>query len=267
MTHQIHEHTSGVNSDAPLSETSLDSLTPNNSTEPFCCKGGVLFKQANSHGYAAAVQLPCKSWNCPICGPKKGKQVWKRLQDSAVTLDRMITLPFAIGTSHGRTWEEAIAESGRTLNSFLTSLRRACSGISYFWVREIGKKSNMVHFHMLVDRFIPQKLLSRLWAKAGGGSVIDIRKGNKSYLFKYMVKFSPLPQEVQNCLKGKRRYSCSRGLLVPAPRSTGRYSGWTWVSPQQLIRLVESSFVHYLGESDGLLSFKCPMLKEKECFT
>lgn len=242
------------------SETSLDCLTQNNSTEKHCQCGGLLIKQANSHGYVAAVQLPCKSWNCPICGPKKGKQVWKRLADSPVSLERMITLPFAIGTQHGRTWQEAIAESGVVLNSFLTSLRRAYSHISYFWVREIGTKSNMVHFHMVVDRYIPQKLLSHWWERAGGGKITDIRKGDKNYLFKYLVKYYPLPQVVQNCLKGKRKYSSSRNLLAPTPGPSCRYSGWTWVPRGRLIALEASSFLRYLGESDHLLSFKCPML-------
>jgi len=249
------------------SETSLDRLTPNNSTEKFCNKGGVLFKRANSRGYAAAVQLPCKSWNCPTCGPKKGKQVWKRLEQSEVKLDRMITLPFAIGSQHQRTWEEAISQSGSVLNSFLTSLRRVFSHINYFWVREIGAKSNMVHFHLLVDRYMPQKLLSRLWAKAGGGSVIDVRKGAPAYLFKYLVKFCPQSLEVQKSLKGKRRYSCSRGALCPAIRSSGRYSGWTWVSRGLLVDMNAAGFLLYLGEQNGLMSFKCPMLKQKECFT
>lgn len=249
------------------SETSLDSLTENNSTSPFCNQGGLLFKQANSHGYAAAVQLPCKSWNCPICGPKKGKQVWKRLKDAPVVLDRMITLPFAIGQHHGRTWEEAIAESGKTLNSFLTSMRRACSGLKYFWVREIGKKSKMVHFHVLIDRYVPQSVISRLWERAGGGSVVDIRKGKPDYLFKYMVKFEPMPQEVQNCLKGKRRWSCSRHLLLPLVRAFGRFSGWTWVAKGRIVAMESCGFMTYLGEADALLSFRCPMLAAKECFT
>jgi len=249
------------------SETSLDRLIPNNSTEKHCLCGGLLIKQANTHGYAAAVQLPCKSWNCPICGPKKGKQVWKRLSQSEVQLNRMVTLPFAIGENHNRTWQEAIEESGKTLNSFLTSLRRVYSRIRYFWVREIGGKSNMVHFHMLVDRYIPQSLLSALWARAGGGTIVDIRKGQKAYVFKYMVKYSPLSQEVQNCLKGKRRWSASRFLLTPPPKSNGQYSGWTWVSRGHVVRLVASTFMEYVGDQEGLMSFKCPMLKQEGCFT
>lgn len=272
MSTYLQSPPSEVNSSSPIplpsgSETSLDGITPNNSTHPRCYSGGVLFKQANSNGYAAGVQLPCKSWNCPICGPKKGKQVWKRLSQSEASFSRMVTLPFAIGETHNRTWEEAIADSGKTLNSFLTSLRRIYSHFKYFWVREIGEKSNMVHFHMLVDRYIPQRLLSKLWARAGGGTIVDIRRGKKSYVFKYMVKYSPLPQRVQNCLKGKRRWSASRFLLIPPPKSDGRYSGWTWVSRGAVERLVSSTFMEYLGDQEGLMSFKCPMLGQKGCFT
>ena len=74
----------------------------------------------------------------------------------------------------------------------------------------------MVHFHVLVDRYLPKTLLSRLWARAGGGSVVDIGmiRSSANYVLKYLAKSPDYSREVEVALFGKRRYSASRGLLL-----------------------------------------------------
>ena len=115
----------------------------------------------------------CGRWECQTCARRKGQEAWKRIKASpAMQFQRLCTLPFYVGKK--RTWEEAIDISGKSLNAFFVSLRRVIPGIRYLWIREIGKKSNMVHFHVLVDRFLPKSLLSKLWFRAGGGYIVDI---------------------------------------------------------------------------------------------
>jgi len=143
----------------------------------------------------------------------------------------MMTLPFYI--KEERTWQEAISESGSILNGFFVSLRRIFPNLRYFWVREVGKKSNMVHFHVMISCFLPQRIISRLWEHAGGGSVVDIRLTGMTYALKYLAKFPEYPSDVWAALRGKRKWSCTRKLLIPLVKisSEGIFttgSPWQW---------------------------------------
>ena len=196
---------------------------------PTVCGGGLIDWDSLEY-----IPQPCRQWRCPKCGPENGKRVQRRLRDAGVDFNRMLTLPFAIGDL--RSWEEAIAVSGQVLNRFFTALRRKFSGISYFWVREVGKHANMVHFHVMVDRFLPQRLMSNMWNQAGGGSVVDIRRVGMSYSLKYLVKYQNLSASLSAALCGKRRWSCSRALLAPIVRSlkAKRFS-FSWGSPWDIV--------------------------------
>jgi len=209
------------------------------------------------HHSGKAFPVKCGKWECRTCGPRKGRRICARLQksDEIKKLNRLLTLPFKI--SKDRTWEQAIAESGSVLNRFLVSLKRVFRGLRYFWVREIGKKSFMVHFHVLVDRYMPKSLLSRLWASAGGGSIVDITllRHSPSYVWKYLGKYQDLPREVWVALRGKRRYSCARSLLAPLLKCTewlgSRFSKVApWVLAQHYLIKVEDGVYYFYGGSD-----------------
>lgn len=208
------------------------------------------------HPSGKAFPVKCGKWECRTCGPRKGRRVCARLQKSEEVkrLNRLLTLPFRISTQ--RNWEQAIAESGAVLNRFFVSLKRVFRGIRYFWVREVGKKSHMVHFHVLVDRYLPKSLLSRLWASAGGGSIVDITllRHSPSYVWKYLAKFQDLPQEVWRALRGKRRYSCARSLLAPVLKCSqwvgSRFSKIApWVLAEFPLKRVEDGVYYFYGGS------------------
>lgn len=210
---------------------------------PSCSIGGLV-----NHDHKVFIPLPCKQWRCAKCGPRNGRKVARRLRSSeAKTFNRLLTLPFYVGPM--RSWEEAIEISGASLNLFFTKLRKVQPGLRYFWVREIGKRSNMVHFHVLVDRFLPRKLLSKLWGESGGGYVIDIRRGNSSYVLKYLVKYPSYSQAVWDALRWKRHYSCSRKLLNRLERSCFEVplTFTTCIDPSRWV-----GYTVY-GSSDGVL--------------
>lgn len=191
--------------------TRLDSI---GTSQQKCC-GGWLYNR----DCKVIVRLSCKRWDCPACVKRKGKKICRRIHQSGCQerLNRLITLPFALGE---RTWREAIMQSGAVLNRFLVGLKRCVPRFRYFWVREIGKKSSMVHFHCLIDRFIPKKLLQRLWLAAGGGYIVDVSlvRTSSRYVFKYLTKCADYAPAVQRALSRKRRYSCSKGVLAPLVR-------------------------------------------------
>lgn len=211
------------------------------------CSGGWLYNRDQG----ILIKLPCKRWSCSRCARKKGASICRRLKKSgkAQSLNRLLTLPFDL---KARSWEQAIRESGACLNRFMTSLKRCCSGLNYFWTREIGKKSNMVHFHILIDRFIPKILVSKLWKRAGGGSIVDIGivRKSTSYVFKYLNKLPDYASDVWHALRNKRRYSTSRELLAPTLKD--KLIGY-WVF---LDIAIGSSLVLQKGRtSDGLFVY------------
>jgi hypothetical protein len=171
--------------------------------------------------------LRCKKWDCPECAKKNWKKLYKRIRLSGVDFHRMLTLPFYVGEA--RSWQEAIAVSGSCLNRFFTSLKRVVPQLRYFWVREIGSESNMVHFHIMVSMYLPQRLLCVLWERAGGGYICHIKPKGMGYSLKYLAKYPDYPQDVRDALKGKRKWSRTRGLLVKLTiwRSDGQ---WSFVS-------------------------------------
>jgi hypothetical protein len=193
----------------------------NNSTEVPPCSPGGLVERCGQVG--RFIPLRCKRWDCHYCARKNWRKLWRRFKDSGVNFNRMMTLPFHL--REDRTWETAIAESGSTLNKFFTSLRRVIPTLRYFWVREVGERNHMVHFHVMVSRYIPLGLISALWESAGGGYVCDIRKKGQGYALKYLAKYPELPDPVRIALKGKKKYATSRGLLVKVTlwRSEGQW--------------------------------------------
>ncbi|HUV35641.1 MAG TPA: hypothetical protein VMX58_01735 [Patescibacteria group bacterium] len=73
----------------------------------------------------------------------------------------------------------------------------------------------MPHLHIFVDRFIPQRWVSRKWNKIGGGKITHIRKLRESELSNrvdYVLKhFNTWDR--YNLPIGTRRYGSSKGLL------------------------------------------------------
>lgn len=202
-----------------LDPTSLDA-DRNNST-PSCLVGWL-----TQQGPLGAKQIPifCDRWDCPRCGEKKGKEVSRRIQRSeARSWQRLLTLTFRTNEEEGSTWDQNVEKSGSCINAFWTSIRRVVPHIKYIWVREIGAESRMVHFHCLVNLYIPQSLLKRLWERTGAGSIVDIRRVSRpgAYVCKYLAKFPAYSREVSAALTGKRRYSSSRGLLSVRVSSGG----------------------------------------------
>ena len=197
------------------------------------------------------IRLRCKRWDCPTCCRKKGAKICRRFKESGLdtVLTRLLTLPFAL--SGDRDWETAMRESGVILNRFLTRLRSTFPRLRYFWTREVGKKSNMVHFHVLVDRYLPKPFLIAAWRAAGGGSVVDIGvvRSSAKYAFKYLTKVADYPPEVQRSLYKKRRYSSSYKLLAPCVVDK-LIGDWVYLSDAQGCNMISSQTWR---SSDGII--------------
>jgi hypothetical protein len=116
---------------------------------------------------------------------------------------------------------ETFKEISSSWNRLRTLLVKTFGAIKYVKVLEFHK-SGMPHFHILCNRFIPQRWLSARAARAGFGRVCDIRhvddRGGFFYVLKYLSKFNPnLPGVFQFYQANSRLVSGSFGFAVSNP--------------------------------------------------
>ena len=109
--------------------------------------------------------------------------------------------------------EDSIKYIRSTFNKFRVSLKRKYGEpISYICIVELQKSGNP-HFHILVDRHIPQDWISKSWQAVGGGRIVDIRMVDihraPHYLTKYLSK-----QSILSVPRGVRRYTTSRNIRL-----------------------------------------------------
>jgi hypothetical protein len=114
----------------------------------------------------------CKCWDRSWCGPRKAKRYkWAiRATAEAHGLSRFVSLtldPSLVGD------ENSVAYLNRTFAKLRTYLKRHFrTSIKYIRVLEF-QQNGTAHFHVLVDRYIPQKWLQKAWQAVGGGRQVN----------------------------------------------------------------------------------------------
>jgi hypothetical protein len=178
---------------------------------------------------------------CSICGPRKIRQVRKRIVKLAVEhqLQRFLTLtldPKKLPADLDVRGEiRFLKETWRKMRVSLE--RRLGHPLVFISVLELQGNGNP-HLHLLVGSYLPKAWISSAWQALGGGWATRIEFADlhrvAAYLAKYLTEdsVSELPART-------RRFSTSRGLAL-FDRSTG--SG-AWV-------LVKET-VEYLRECSG----------------
>ena len=175
-----------------------------------CLTGPAFVGTTLAQGYA---RYRCKSWFCPYCGPKKAWQLRRAIQEwmQHLNLKRLMTL--TLDPARIPPGEDPIKYIRNTFNKFRVSLKRKYGeSISYISILELQKSGNP-HFHILVDRHIPQAWISESWQAVGGGRIVDIRMVDLHrapyYLTKYLSK-----QAILSVPRGVRRYTTSRNIKL-----------------------------------------------------
>lgn len=195
----------------------------------FCNKGRIAFiKKVN--GNISSVQfcyMPCRSWTCPDCGPKKALQIKYYLMEviylNHLTYFLTLTLnPKRIQEDYANNTHKYIT---KLFNHFLTSLKRKYrfnfkEKLRYVWVIEFQNNGN-AHLHILMNQFLPIKFIRKLWVYVGGGHIMKIMKvktmkGIGAYLTNYLVKGLKSHTEGEKCFRFfERRYSISQTCIRP----------------------------------------------------
>lgn len=156
-------------------------------------------------GDTAAVR--CKSWSCECCGHRLRMgliEEMERITDERPELRRLLTLTVGKqGPSDVPSQHSFITDRW---NALRTELRDRYPSLSFILVRHEGDRRGRAHVHLLVDRFIPQGMLSQLTHRVGLGRVVDIQRVNARNAVHYVSSY------------------LGRGALADLPRGAHRYS-------------------------------------------
>ena len=104
--------------------------------------------------------------------------------------------------------------------------RKFGESITYICVLEMHPKSGRPHLHLLVDRFIEQRWLSRTWDSIGGGHRVDIRWRSPRSIAKYLSKY--LTKDLLlSAPKRSRRVTTARTVRLIPRRVGPKHFVWT----------------------------------------
>lgn len=181
----------------------------------------------------------CKRWQCPVCGKKKAQQYAKQIKAGL----QATNVKFATLTIEN--WKDnaqALPYMSKCWNRLRLSLQRKFGAkepgskskkkkLSYVRVTEFGSKNGRPHFHILLEKYIPQKVLSQLAHKAGFGKVVDIRAAKTEKVFNYIVKYvckseGNCGNDTGNAPRKFRRVVVSRNFNL-APQKEKTFEGIT----------------------------------------
>ena len=158
------------------------------------------------------IRVDCRCWDCAYCGPRKATRYRYAIRDTAERygLNRFVTLTLDPAELGG---EPAVPYINATFAKWRIYLKRKFGvSITYIRILEFQQNGNP-HFHILVDRFMPQAWIKSTWQAVGGGRLVDIRFVDihriAHYLSKYLTKALLL-----SAPKRSRRITVSRGIQL-----------------------------------------------------
>jgi hypothetical protein len=189
------------------------------------------------------VRVLCKAWGCSLCGPQKAnryrEQILRAVQRHKLTRFLTLTLnPRNVatpdeakafyehweaqkGTGHAchcgtcaKVQARSVAYIRGCWDKMRTYLlRRYRQAPKFIAVLELQKETGLAHLHIVVDRYIEQPWLKRIWLAIGAGEHVHIQyvdaHRSAAYLSKYLAKDLLLSAPA-----GTRRVSTSRSIRL-----------------------------------------------------
>lgn len=196
----------------------------------FCRRNNIAFLHYVSNALQRITyrRLPCGSWTCPDCAPRKATAVASLLREIIVCneMKYFLTLtltPNAIPESYIQPTNRTHKYITKLFNTLLTNLRRKTSDLRYVWVVEFQKNGN-AHLHIALNTRLNIVDVRAIWVRIGGGQQcrverIKSRYGIAVYITKYLTK--GLITSIGNLHYFERRYSISRSCIRPVLEKAG----------------------------------------------
>jgi hypothetical protein len=157
-------------------------------------------------------RVNCGSWSCCYCGPRKAKLARRRIREVAEQLDLRYFLTLTLDPKKLKNQRVAVPYMRLVFNKFREYLRRQYGeSPKYVCVLEFTQKG-VPHLHVLIDRYIPQKWISKTWARLGGGRIVFIKQVTVRNVARYLSKYLTKELLLSAVPKGTRRITAARAI-------------------------------------------------------
>lgn len=158
-------------------------------------------------------RLNCNTWNCSYCAPRRARTARVAIRRVAEALELRYFLTLTLDPSKVTNEKLQIPYLRKCFNKFREYLRRRY-GVApkFICVVELTQRG-VPHLHILLDRFVPQRWISTVWSKLGGGRIVFIKQVKVQNVAKYLSKY--LTKELLlSAPKGVRRITTARGIKL-----------------------------------------------------
>lgn len=168
-------------------------------------------------GRRVYLQLRCKRWSCPHCGPRRIAHVTRRVVDAKP--NKFVTL--TVCNDLFESPRDAYDRTRRHVTTLSRKIRSTVDEWEYLRVLEVTKRG-YPHYHLVVrGGFVDQSWLSQEWDRLTGAYIVDIRKiKNMSHATSYVMKYLYKQKAITWT---NRRMSWSKGFFKeprePPPES------------------------------------------------
>lgn len=243
--------------------TSVSGALARTLSQSFCGRGSVV---GISPDLRQVILIPvrCKAWDCPVCGPKRTRQVAAKI--AAALPNKFITL--TLKPRNGQSLESMFHEVKDAFTKLVKRIRREFGRFEYALVWELTKHG-VPHAHIAAQSdYIPQKWLSRNWRELIASPVVDIRAVKRPgqiarYVSKYLIKNAA---QTAAALDGRRLVQFSGHFLdsLPEFKPEQDYAGWDWSwcshSIHDLLEASPGALYDYLWSytPDAIYHLTCP---------
>lgn len=145
-----------------------------------------LMEQLATGTRMAVYRVPCKSWNCPSCGPQKANHLSHRatmyfkghhLRFWTLTIKPQANIP------------GALLHINKAWNRLRIKITRKYGKVKYLRVLEAQNSTNMPHFHILVDKFISWHWMRGAAVASGFGSHMFVKDVRSDHVIQYVLKY------------------------------------------------------------------------------
>ncbi|MGA2754980.1 MAG: hypothetical protein ABSE53_14565 [Terracidiphilus sp.] len=158
-------------------------------------------------------RINCGSWSCSYCGPRKAKTARRAIRARAEELALQYFLTLTLDPSKLKDGENPVRHLRLTFDKLREYLRRHYEETpAFIFVLEFTQRG-IPHAHVLIDRYIEQKWISKTWDRLGGGRIVFINQVTVRHVARYLSKY--LTKELLlSAPKGTRRITSSRSIKL-----------------------------------------------------
>jgi len=190
-----------------------------------CGQFAVIIRQPTPLGTCyVQYRTRCGSRFCSACSSQKSTEWQRKIIGSfaqkkcimiTLTFDDRAPDPFIDPAYYSRVWD-----------TFVKRLRRKYPALCYARIVELTRKGRP-HFHVLVDRYIPQRYVSWAFSNCGGGTIAYCQYVDPGRSAKYVTKYVTKSLDPHSrgpyffFVSRMRSISMSRGLFYTIPRIPG----------------------------------------------